>query len=188
VAAVLEVANTLFAAPPQHLQVEVVLTGAGDSEQIGLRRHLGRRRRPSRRARPARRRTADTIVLGIAASGGGTPHWWQSDGAFIPLRYSALLRRTAGEIAEDEPHLQAQPHRSRGNSPALPARLAGLPALAIGCLDASGLAPRSHQNADGADSVERRAIDSSVQFALLLVDRIDAALAAAQTRRTATPA
>ena len=55
--------------------------------------------------------------LGIAASRGGTPYWWQSDGAFIPLRYSALLRRTAGEIAEDEPHLKAQPHRSRGNGP-----------------------------------------------------------------------
>jgi hypothetical protein len=165
-----------------------VLTGAGDTEQIGLRRHLRTRWRPLRRARPTIRRTADTIILGIAASSGGTPHWWQSDGAFIPLRYSPLLRRAAGQIAEDEAHLQAQPHRSRGNSPTLPGRLAGLPALTIGCLDRSGLPPRSHHKTDVADSVEPQSLAGAVQFALLLIDRIDAAVAGEQGRRTATPA
>lgn len=188
VAAVLELAGALAAAPPHHLQVEVVLTGAGDAEQIGLRRYLRARRRPRERFRPARRRTADTLVLGLAASSGGTPHWWQSDGAFLPLRYGAVLRRMAAQIAQDEAHLRAQPHRHRGNSAALPARAAGLPALTIGCLGADGLPPRSHRRTDIAEAIDPQAIDRTVQFALLLIDRIDAELGARQRREAATPA
>jgi hypothetical protein len=191
VAAVLEIANALSAAPPQHLQVNLVLTGAGDAEQIGLHRYLRAQRRRqtgTRRRWPSPRRTADMIVLGFAPCGGGIPRWWQSDGVFIPLRYSARLRRTASQIAEDEPHLRVAAHRGRGNTPAQPARIVGLPALTIGCLDANGLSPHSHEKADVADSVERAAIDRSVQFALLLIDRIDAALAADQGGQTATPA
>lgn len=188
VAAALEVAKALAAAPPQHLRVKVVLTGAGEAEQIGLRRNLRRSGRPRRRFRTTRRRTADTIVLGFAASAAGTPYWWQSDGAFLPLRYSAVLRRTAAQLAQDEPHMQAKPHQGRGSTPALPARFAGLPALSIGCLDPGGLAPQSHRRTDIPDEVDREAIDRAVQFALLLIDAIDAAVGQTELRPSATPA
>ena len=192
VATVLHLAELLAENAPGNLQVELLLTGAGDAEQIGLRRHLrARRTQPGARLRRLRRTTrqaADTIVLGVAACAGATPSWWQSDGALLPLRYSAALRRTARQVAEEESHLQAHPHRSRGNSTALPARMAGLPALTVGCLDSCGTAPRSHQRTDLPEAVERRALDHGIQFALLIIDGIDAALARGERASTATPA
>ncbi len=181
VGVVLRVATSLSASPPQHLDVEVLLTGAGAGEQIGLRRYL-------RRHQKHRKRRSDTVVLGVAASGAGTPHWWQSDGAFIPLRYARSLRRIAAQVAANEAYLGALPHRGRGNHTALPARMAGLPTLTIGGLDATGTPPRSHQKADTAAAIDPHALDRVASFALLLVDGIDAAVGEEQRRRTATPA
>jgi hypothetical protein len=184
VAAVLQVASALSAAPPQHLRVKVVLAGAGDAEQIGLRRHLSARRRTPRRLRPVRSRTADTVVLAVAATGNGTPYWRHGDGALLPLRYSALLRRLAAQIAEAEAHMQAHPRRGRGNAGALPARAAGLPALTIGGDPLS----RSHMKTDAPDAVDPQAIERTAQFALLLIDAIDTAVGQGERRASATPA
>ena len=100
-----------------------------------------------------------TIVLGIAASGGGPPRWWRSDGRLIPIRYTRRLNQLAETAAED----QATPLRGRGGTPALPARTRGLPAIALGTFDA-------------ADHIEQDADKSVQQFALRLTDAIDAAL------------
>src|ERR1039458_3054305 len=91
---------------------------------IGLRRHL--------RGRREDRRPANTVVLGIAACGAGRPCWWVSDGAMVPLRYLARLRDLAARTGGPATPLQAIPHFGRGTGPALPARTAGIPALAIG--------------------------------------------------------
>ncbi len=180
VAVVLQAAAGLLSAPPQHLDVEVLLTGAGDAEQIGLRRYL-------RTHRKRRAGGSSTVVLGVAASGGGTPHWWQSDGAFLPLRYARSMRRIAARLAADEAYLGAQPQRGRGNHTALPARVAGLPTLTIGGLDAAGAAPRSHLKTDLAGAIDPQAVERVASFALLLVDGIDAAVGEEQRRRAATP-
>lgn len=191
VAVALQVAAALAAAPPQHVGLEVVLTGAGDGEQIGLRRYLGARRARGRtpgRPRPNRARRSDTIVLGIAPCAGGMPHWWQSDGHFLPVRYTSAMRRLAHQIADAEAHLNAASHRGRGDAGALAARLAGLPALTIGCLDDSGSSPRSHRKTDLPDAVDPQALERAVSFALLLIDGIDAAVGEEQRRAAATPA
>jgi hypothetical protein len=180
VAAALALARALDAAPPAHLDVELVLTGAGDSAELGLRRHL--------RAHRSERAPAKTIVVGIASCGGGIPHWWRSDGALVPLRYARPLRDLAARIATDEPHLGLAPHAARGSGPALPGRTAGLPAITIGCLDRHELAPRSHHRDDTSDAIDSEAVDAAVQFGLLLIDGIDAAVAGAQGRPSATPA
>jgi hypothetical protein len=57
-------------------------------------------------------------------------------------------------------------------------RIAGFPAIAIGCLDENGLAPRSHQPADATDAIDRTALDATLELALMLVDAIDAELSA----------
>jgi len=160
----LALVRALDAAPPPRLDVELILQGAGEAGMIGLRRHL--------RSRRGELRPADAIVLGIAAAGSGQPRWWVSDGALIPLRYLARLRHLAARIDG-----AARPHRGRGTSPALPARTRGLPALTIGCRDHLGLAPRSHQSRDRPDAVDERALDTLLQFALTLVDAIDADVA-----------
>src|SRR6185312_10554704 len=83
--------RALDAAPPRHLDVELVLQGAGEAGMVGLRRHL--------RSRRGELRAANTIVLGIAAAGAGRPRWWVSDGALIPLPYLARLRGLAAHAA-----------------------------------------------------------------------------------------
>jgi hypothetical protein len=171
VAAALALARALDQGPPRNANVALVLAGAGDgTPPIGLRRYL----RANRRTLNA----ANTVVIGLAASGSGQPRWWVSDGALIPQRYFVRLRQLAAKIARDEPYLHAGPHLGRGTTPALPARAAGIPAISIGCLDDDGLAPNSHTRADTVDLLDSSALDATVQFGLMLVDQIDAFLAA----------
>lgn len=180
VATALALARALDAAPPAHLDVELVLTGAGDSAQLGLRRYL--------RAHRAERGPANTVVLGIASCAGGRSHWWRSDGALVPLRYARPLRNLAARIATDEPHLGLAPHTARGSGPGFPGRAAGLPAITIGCLDKAEIPPRSHQRDDAPDAIDPEAVDAAVQCGLFLIDGIDAAVAGAQGQPSATPA
>jgi hypothetical protein len=165
--------RALAVSPPANLDVEVLLTGAGDGDGWGLRRYLAARHRG--------RRPQNTVVLGIAACGAGQPRWWRSDGSLFPLGYAPRLRRLAEQLAAEQPQLGLAPYRGRGSSPALAARRARVPALALGCLDDRGLVPRSHQPADVVAAVDRRAHDRTLQCALMLVDAIDAALASTRS-------
>jgi hypothetical protein len=170
-AVVLALARAFDAAPPSRLDVELVLQGAGEAAMTGLRRHL--------RARRAELHATDTIVLGIAGAAAGAPGWWVSDGTLIPLGFLPRLRRLAAQTAAVAPGPggHVAPVRGRGVSPALPARARGLPALTIGLRDRRGLAPRSHQAGDRIEALDPEAIDALLQFALTLVDAIDADLA-----------
>ncbi len=165
VAVAIGLMRALDVAPARHLSVELVLQGAGDGGGIGLRRHLAAHRRELR--------ATNTIVLGFAPCGSGRPRWWASDGRLIPLRCSSELRRLCASLAADEPHLGAGGHRGRGATPALPARERRVPAIALGCLDRRGLVPRSHQPSDTQSNTDPGALDDMLQFALILVDRID---------------
>lgn len=170
VAVAIALARSLDAVSPKWLSVEVVLAGAGEGGGIGLRRHLRQRRRELI--------AENTIVLGISACGAGAPRWWRSDGALLPLAYYGRLRDLCATIAREDPGLGLAPHRGRGATPALPARIAGLPAIAIGCLDQHGLVTNSHQPADTAATIDPAAVDATLELALMLVDAIDAEVAA----------
>jgi hypothetical protein len=167
VAAAIALVRALDAAPPGHLAVDLVLQGASDGDGTGLRHYL--------RARRRQRQTANTVVLGFAPCGAGQPRWWLSDGNLVPVGYFGELRRLCAAVARED--TDAMPYRGRGRAPALPARSARLPAIALGCLDPNGLAPRSHQPTDTPARVDPAAVDKAVEFALLLVDRIDEFLA-----------
>jgi Peptidase family M28 len=169
VAGAIALARALDVSPPRRLEVELVLQGAGDGGAIGLRRFL--------RARRGTRRASNTIVIGIAACGQGTPVWFRSDGTLVPVGYFRQLRRLAADVANQNAHLKARPHRGRGTAPALPARSRRLPAITIGALDERGVAPRSHQAVDIPDRVDTASVDRVVEFGLLLVDAIDAYIA-----------
>lgn len=164
----LALARALAYSPPRHMDIEIVLTGAGDGEGIGLRRYL--------RARRASHRPGNTVVLGIAPCAGGQLRWWQTDGALFPLRYGGRLTALAEELAAEQPQFGARSHDGRGAGPAFPARQARIPALTIGCLEGSGVVPRSHQASDLAGALETAAHDRALQFALMLIDAIDATL------------
>jgi hypothetical protein len=165
VAAAIALARALDSGPPRNLTVEVVLSGAGDGDGIGLAKHLRARRKTYTRT--------NSVVLGLAAAGGGKPRWWVSDGTLVPRRYFAALRELCERVARDESYLEAKPHRDRGAGPALPARSMALPSIAIGCRDRDGLAPRSHTHADTAENVDEAAVDELVNYGLLVVDAID---------------
>jgi hypothetical protein len=169
VAAAIALGLALDAAPPHRLSVDLVLQGAGDGEGIGLREYL--------RSRKHVRRSANTVALGFAACGSGGPRWWVSDGALVPRRYGKELRAICAAIARGEDLPAARPHRGRGHTSPLRARWARLPAIALGCLDERGVAPRSHQTTDTPQTVSLEAIDQAVQFGLQVVDRLDAMLA-----------
>ncbi len=115
-------ARALDAAPPAHVSVALVLTGAGDGQAIGLRRYLRAHRD---------RRPSNTIVLGIGPCTGMATAWVRSDGPLFPLGYSAILRRLCGQVAAADPALGLRELRSRGSSPALAARQAGIPAVTL---------------------------------------------------------
>ena len=158
--------------PPDNITLELVLAGAGNGGEIGIRRYLRTRRRELRRA--------NAIVLGIAPSGSGHLHYWRSDGRLVPLGYARPLRALVSELPN------ATPHRDRGATPAQPARARGLAAIAIGCLDQKGLAQRSHQRIDEHTTIDEATVDRTVNFALELIEAIDASLTPAEA--SATPA
>ena len=170
-AVALALSRAIDVSPPRSLRVELVLAGAGEGGGIGLRRFLRARRRELTRE--------NAIVLGIAACGGGSPRWWNSDGPLIPLAYHRQLRALCAGIAQTETQLGAAPHRGRGSTPALPGR--GWPDSPRSRSDAAtsaGSRPRSHQPADTAAEIDRRAVDATLELALMLVDAIDAELTA----------
>jgi hypothetical protein len=85
-----------------------VLTGA---HPIGLRRHLSRHRI----------RRANTVVIGLAASEHGEPHYWRSDGPLLP--HASKLK------APDTPG-----HRNRGWGPAYAAYARHIPTITFGAV------------------------------------------------------
>jgi hypothetical protein len=179
VSVALLLARALAVSPPSNLDVELVLTGAGDGDGTGLGHHLASQRRSLR--------PTNTVVLGIAACAAGRLHWWHGDGSLLPAGYAPRLRGLAERVAEEQPQLEATAYRGRGSTPALPARRARIPALALGCLDDRGLVPRSHQPGDVANAVGRGAHDRAVQFGLMLVDAIDTELGTAVRGRDERP-
>ncbi len=166
-AVAIALARALDAAPPRRLSVELVLQGAGDGQMLGLRRHLRARRRELDRRR--------TIVLGVGPVAAGRPCWWTADGPLVPLRFHRRLRELAGGVDRGGSHRPAPP-RARHLAGA-PARVSGIPAITVGCLDERGLAVHSHTPQDTAATLESSALDELLQFALTLVDAIDADLA-----------
>jgi Peptidase family M28 len=166
-AVALALVRALDAAPLRRLTVELVLQGAGDEQMIGLARHL--------RGRGRQLGLANTIVLGIGPCGPGRPQWWTGDGTLVPLRYHRRLCGLAEQLADPE-SLDARPHRGRGTAPALPARVRGIPAINLGSLDLRGLAAGAHTAQDTVENLDPRALDEVLQFALMLVDAIDADL------------
>lgn len=155
-AVAMALANALTAGLPRHLSVELVLQGAGNGQEIGLRRYL----------RTHRTEPQSAVVLGIAPCANGDVRHWLSDGRLIPLRYSRTLRELCAGL-----HAGAG-YRGRGATPAFPARARGLPAIAIGCPDGN------------AQSVDEAALDRALELALALVDAIDASLVPAEAPPT----
>ena len=144
-----------LAADPDALPVGLVLYGAGASGPHALRAQL-------RRERADRRRT---VVLDLGPCAEGEPAW----------RSGHPQLRRAAELAADALDLPAPARRPR------PARgVRRLPAIRVACLDARGIAARSHQPDDTAEAVDLAATDRAVDLALGVADALAAELATRQ--------
>jgi hypothetical protein len=152
--------------PPKHLGVDLVLAGAGEGPALGMRAQVRRLRRRLKREQVA--------VLELRPCGQGQPRYWTRDGLGLPLRLHPRLIELAGRAADAERHLGAARHRGASCSGAYVARAAGYPAIAIGCLDADGLAPGAHQHTDVPDALDPGAMTAALELCLGLVDRLDA--------------
>jgi hypothetical protein len=207
-AVVVALTTAIATNPPKNLATELVLAGAGEGGNLGIRHYLRSRRHELRQT--------NAIVVGVAPSGSGHVHYWLSDGPLIPLAYARPLRalasalpgaldatphrdrsaphrdrsaphrdRSAPHRDRSAPHRdRSAPHRDRGASPAQPARARGLAAIAIGCLDRRDLAPNSHQPKDVEAAIDETALDQTVEFALDLIDAINQSLTPAEASTT----
>lgn len=161
-------AHALHRAPPRHLAVELVLAGAGCGPALGMRAFV--------RARRRRYAPESTAVLHIAGCGRGRPAWWTVDGPLLSRRLHPALREHCAAVARRHPELGARPHRGHGAGAAWRARLAGWPAITVGCLDGQGLAAGLGRAGDDAASLDPGAMDGALRFCRAVVDELDAEL------------
>lgn len=164
-AVALALVDALDRAPPRHLAVELVLAGAGDGPSLGMRAFAQRRKR--------RYRPEATAVLHIAPCGRGRPRWWTVDGALAPRRLHPRLAALCADVARTRPVLRARAHRGHGAGAGWRARLAGWPAITVGCLDGHGLVPAAGQGSDRADRLDAGAMRAALGLCRELVARLD---------------
>ena len=169
-AVAIALARALDLAPPRRLAVELVLAGAGDGPSLGMRQFV--------RARRGRWRPEATAVLQVGACARGTPRWWVSDGPLVPLRLHTRLVALAGEVAAEERHLQAAPRRGRGPGAAWRARVAGWPAIAVGCREDPAWPRGARQSTDLPERLDPAAMRASLELGLALVAALDEDLGA----------
>jgi hypothetical protein len=170
VAVALALVAALDEASLRRLDVTLVLAGAGEAGALGTRAFVAERRRswsPDR-----------VIVLAIEPCGAGTPYWLERDGRMFGLRFHPRLRAAMTAVASEERQLSARALRSHGVSGAYPARVAGWPAIAVGCCDALGRAARARQATDVCDAVDPAALEAALELCLAFAGRLDAELAA----------
>jgi hypothetical protein len=144
-----------LAADPEAMPAGLILYGAGASGPHALRAQL-------RREKADRRRT---VVLELGPCTSGEPAW---------RTRHPQLRRAAG-LAAGALELELPRRRPR------PARgVRSLPAVRIACLDARGIAARSHQPDDTAEAADVAATERAIDLALGIADALAAELASAE--------
>src|SRR4051812_781247 len=112
VAAAVEIADVLRETPPRNLDVELVLAGAGDGLQLGMRDYVRSRRLPAE----------EVAVLALSACGQGRPRVFTTTGLLVGHRLHPRLIQLSGNA----------PKAGRTLSGAMPARRARWPAIAVG--------------------------------------------------------
>lgn len=147
-----------------HLDVDVLLTGAQEAGAQGMWAWLRRHRRELD--------PATTIVLNVDEVGQGEVRYAVREGPLLALRQHTQLRRLCDQIAEEdaaEGRYGAQAVTARRPGDAWAARARGLPAITISC----GPAPDHHRPTDVPDRIDPRALDRAFGFCSELIELID---------------
>jgi hypothetical protein len=169
VATVLSLVEELDAEPPANLDVWVLLTGAEECLQEGMRAFVRAHRTDLDRQ--------TTYFINVDTVGHGTVRFEASAGWVVTYRLDRRLVELCAAIAtadrEGSNRYNARPlaHGLAGDS--MPPHAAGFPATAITCLNDLNYVPEYHTLNDTPDRVDPAALDRAHGFALELVRALD---------------
>jgi hypothetical protein len=169
VATALAVAADLDSDPLEHLDVWVVLPGAEECLQEGMRSFV----------RSHRKDLADkpTYFINLDTVGRGDVRFHGSGGWTVTYPADRRLFELAAAIADADD----EGDRAYGAKPValalagdeMPPRIAGFPSIAISCADDDGYVPGYHLPSDTPANVDPAALGRAHSFALELVRQLD---------------
>jgi len=155
-----------------HFDVWVVLTGAGEGPELGMRAWLRAHRRELDRTR--------TVFVCVDQVGLGTVRYARREGLAIPFSHHRslleLCDQIAAEDAADDGRYRARAYVSRGATDAYTARVAGFPAVSVSCLGALDYARHHHLPTDTPENIDPAALERAFGFCSELIELIDETL------------
>lgn len=169
VATALSLTAVLDANPPENLDTWVLLTGAEECLQEGMRSFV--------RAHRDELPRDSTHFVCVDMVGAGDVRFEASAGWVVSFAMDRRLVElcealaTADREDSDRYHARALHHAYAGDS--LPARTRGYPATTIRCLDAAGNVPGQHTAADTPERIDTQALERAHGFTLDLVRLLD---------------
>ena len=170
VATAISLAEELAGEPAANLDVWVVLDGAGESQQEGMRSFVRSRRKEFERA--------NTFVLAIDSVGRGDVRFQTSAGWVVSYRMDRRLVELCEAIttadAEGDQRYGAAGFASGLGGEAATAAAAKWRAVGITCHDTDGYVANRHLPSDTPKAVNHAALDRAHSFALELIRRLDA--------------
>ena len=170
VATAISLAEELRAIEPANLDVWVVLTGGGESLVAGMRSFV--------RAHRSELSRESTYVLNLDSLGAGEVRFVTAEGPAVTHELDSRLTALCDAIAEGdslrENRFRASPLRHGFATDALPARLAGLAATTITCVEPGALYPANvHTAADLPAALDPATLERAHGFALELIRQLD---------------
>jgi hypothetical protein len=176
VATVLRLAER-FGGELEHFGVWVLVTGGQESFGLGMKAFLKRHKGELDKER--------TVFINVDEVGAGTVRYGQREGMLLPGKSHPQLFDIAEQIAEDDGEdgaFSAKPLQLRTPTDASIARLAGYPAITVGCRNAVGYVPHHHQPSDTIDNIDGEALERAYGFTAELIERLDAEIGPDLTR------
>jgi hypothetical protein len=149
----------------EFFDVDVLLPGAGEGMQVGMAAYLKRHRKELD--------TETTVFLSVDdVGGGGGVRYATKEGWLLAYPYHPDIVALCGQIRDDDTKdgwYDAAPINTRTATDAHRARVAGFPAIAIGCADT----PYYHQAGDTPENVDEQSLQRAYDFCSELIELID---------------
>jgi hypothetical protein len=170
VATALSIADELERDPPAHLETWIVLPGAGEGINEGMRAFV--------RAHRDELDPKATWFLNLEGVGHGHVRYEISQGRVVSFGMASRLTQLCAAIADADREAEngygAEPLRSGLSSGSLPPLLAGFPATTISCLARGELVPANYRTAaDVPEAIDQAALERAHAFALDLIRALD---------------
>ena len=148
--------------------VWALFTGAQESMQLGMAAFLKRHRKELDRS--------STVFLCIDDVGRGDVRYSTKEGYVLAYPFHPDLVALCDQLREEDdedPYYRVKPAVARIATDAHRARVAGYPAMAIGCTNEAGYPPHFHQPSDTPETIDRDSLQRAYEFCSELVELID---------------